>query len=231
MESPTVIQHKDDPAPVRILVVDDHRVFAGALAARLAAEPDLEVVGVANSAADAERLTLRHAPDLIVLDIELGDADGLELAPRLLEGHPESRIVVVTAHDTADLAGRALRAGVTGFVSKDGGIEHLLTVIRGVMRDETWVPARLLTEVLRDMRGEVESGSELRSLLLRITPREREVLARMVGGVDRSGIAQELGLSVDTVRTHTQNLFAKLQVHSALEAVALAVRAGMTRSE
>ena len=231
MESATVIQPKDDPAPVRILVVDDHRVFAGALAARLAAEPDLEVVGVANSADDAERLTLRHAPDLIVLDIELGDADGLELAPRLLEGHPERRIVVATAHDTAEMVGRALRAGVTGFVSKDGGIDHLLTVIRGVMRDETWIPPRLLTEVLREMRGEAESGSELRSLLLRISPREREVLARMVGGVDRSGIAQELGLSVDTVRTHTQNLFAKLQVHSVLEAVALAVRAGMARSE
>src|SRR5258708_35593796 len=92
---------------LRVLVVDDHQVFADALAARLSAEPDLEVVGVAHSGADAEQLARRHAPDLVILDVELGDADGLELAPRLLDGHPERRIVVATAHHSAEMATRS----------------------------------------------------------------------------------------------------------------------------
>lgn len=224
-----MIPHQHDPGHVRILVVDDHSVFAGALAARLAAEPDLEIVGVASSAGEGARLARRNSPDVVLLDIDLGDADGLELAPRLLDGHPERRIVVATAHATAEMAGRALDAGATGFVSKDGAFNHLVTVIRGVMCDETWVPPRLLTGVLRQMRRETERGGDLDALLRRLTPREREVLARMVGGVDRCGIAEDLGLSVDTVRTHTNNMFAKLQVHSVFEAVTIAVRAGTAR--
>lgn len=212
---------------VRILVVDDHQVFADALAARLGAEPDLEVVGVAHSGADAERLAGRHSPDLVILDVDLGDADGLELAPRLLEGHPERRIVVATGHDSAEVATHAIRAGVRGFVSKDAGFDDLLRAVRGVMRGETWIPPRLLTSVLNDLRDVGDRNREFEALMKLLTPRERDVLACMVSGLDRASVARELGLSIDTVRTHTQNMFAKLQVHSVLEAVGLAVRAGV----
>ena len=212
---------------VRVLVVDDHQVFADALSVRLGAEPDLEVVGVAHSGADAEHLARRHAPDVVILDVELGDADGLELAPRLLDGHPERRIVVATAHDTAEVATRSIRAGVRGFVSKDGGFDDLLRAVRGVIRGETWIPPRLLTSVLDDLRDQGDRNREFEALMGLLTPRERDVLACMVSGLDRASVARELGLSIDTVRTHTQNMFAKLHVHSVLEAVGLAVRAGV----
>jgi DNA-binding NarL/FixJ family response regulator len=219
-------QHDGSGARIRVLVVDDHRVFGEALAARLGAEADLEVVGTATSRADAEPLARRQHPDVVVLDVELGDGDGLDLVPRLLEDDPECRIVVATAHDTTAVAGRALQVGARGFFSKDGRLEELLAVIRGVVRDETWIPPRLLTAVLRDIREQNQRDREFESLMRQLTPREREVLAGMVSGLDRAGIARELGLAVDTVRTHTQNMFAKLQVHSVLEAVGLAVRAG-----
>src|SRR5258708_21138284 len=119
---------------VRVLVVDDHQVFADALAARLAAEPDLEVVGVAHSGADAEHLARRHAPDLVILDIDLGDANGLELAPRLLDGYPERRVVVATAHDSPEVPTRSIRAGVRRFVSKDSGFADLLRSVRAETR-------------------------------------------------------------------------------------------------
>jgi DNA-binding NarL/FixJ family response regulator len=215
---------------VRVLVVDDHQVFADALAARLAAEPDLEVVGVAHSGADAEHLARRHAPDLVILDIDLGDANGLELAPRLLDGYPERRIVVATAHDSPEVATRSIRAGVRGFVSKDSGFDDLLRAVRGVMRGETWIPPRLLTSVLNDLRDQGDRNREFEDLMRLLTPRERDVLACMVSGLDRASVARELGLSIDTVRTHTQNMFAKLNVHSVLEAVGLAVRAGVGSS-
>lgn len=220
-------QREGQGVPVRILVVDDHRVFAEALASRLAVESDLEVVGVAHTGAHAEQLARRHSPDLVVLDVELSESDGLELAPRLLSGHREPRIVVTTAHDSSVVAQRAVRAGATGVVSKNRGLDHLLTVIRGVMHDETWIPPRLLTEVLRDISEEQGRNREFEALMSQLTPREREVLAGMVSGLDRSGIARQMGLAVDTVRTHTQNMFAKLRVHSVLEAVGLAVRAGV----
>jgi len=212
---------------MRVIVVDDHQVFADAVAARLAAEPDFDVVGVAYGGAEAEQMVQRHAPDLIFLDTELGDADGVEMASRLLDGHSERRIIIATAHDDAGTACRAVRAGASGFVSKDAAFDDLLSAARGVMRGETWIPPHLLTAVVRELQGQNDRERELDSLMRLLTPRERDVLACMVSGLDRAGIAEVLCLSVDTVRTHTQNMFAKLNVHSSLEAVGLAVRAGL----
>lgn len=211
----------------KVLVVDDHPVLAEALATRLDAEADLRVVGTVNTAAGAARAVERLAPHVVVLDVELGDGDGLELAARLRERHPEVRVVVVTGHDDVATAARAVRAGVSGLVTKDGPIDLLTTAIRGAMRDESHWPPRLLTGVLRELQHQAAERNQYAELLQRLTPRERDVLACMVRGLDRAGIARELYLSVDTVRTHTQNLFAKLQVHSSLEAVSVALRAGM----
>ncbi|MFJ9829324.1 LuxR C-terminal-related transcriptional regulator [Streptomyces sp. NPDC101160] len=217
-------------ARIRVLVVDDHRVFAESLAAALAAEPDVEVAA-AGSGPAALRCLDRAAGDgrrfdVVLLDGDL-DGDGVPLVAQLREGRPQLRVVVVAERDDAHRAALALQAGVWGWVAKDCSLQRLLAVVRGVLRDETHLPPALLTGVLRELTEARRHRTESEALVESLTPREREVLRCMVAGLGRKAVAERLFLSPHTVRTHMQNVLGKLGVHSTLAAVALARRAGV----
>lgn len=209
---------------LRVLVADDHHSFASAVATLLQAQPDLEVVAAVATANDAEAAAGRHRPDVAVLDVELGDGSGIELAASLLEQYPSMHVVVVTGHRQVAVASAAVRAGAAGFVPKDAPVEDLLTAIRGTALGETHIPPRLLTGVLRGLQNPPAVGLE-EQLVSQLTDREKEVLDCMMEGLDRAATAERLFRSVNTIRTHTRNLLAKLGVHSSIEAVALARRA------
>ncbi|NEC22827.1 response regulator transcription factor, partial [Streptomyces parvus] len=137
------------------------------------------------------------------------------------------RSVVLAEKDDPRAAARALQAGASGWVAKDCSLQRLLSVIRGVLRDETHLPPALLTGVLRELTAARKHRSESERLVESLTPREREVLRCMVAGLGRKAVAERLFLSPHTVRTHMQNVLGKLGVHSTLAAVALARRAGV----
>ena len=209
---------------IRVLIVDDHRVFAEAIAARLQTEPDLRVVGQANTAAQALDAVETLDPDVVLMDVELGADDGIELAGRLRATYPTLAVIVVSFLTDTARVGQAVRAGAAGWVTKDAPTEELLGAIRGVAVGESWIPPRLLTGVLRELLTTRRMVDEDEERLVRLTPRERTVLDMMADGLDRSAIAERMFLSTNTVRTHVQNIFAKLNVRSSLEAVALALR-------
>jgi DNA-binding NarL/FixJ family response regulator len=199
--------------------VDDHRTFAGALAHRLGVEPDLEVVGLAATAVEAEALARSLRPDLALVDLELGTDDGLALAAHLSRLERGPAVVVLTGHGDAPTAIAAATAGARGFVAKDASVDRLLMAIRAVLAGESWLPGHLLADLPRPRHGA--------DPLLRLTPREREVLGLLAAGLDRSAIGGRLFLSPNTVRTHIQNVLRKLEVHSSIEAVGLALRHGV----
>ncbi|MEU0147275.1 response regulator transcription factor [Streptomyces sp. NPDC006288] len=243
-------------ARIRVLVVDDHRIFAESLAAALAAEPDVDV-SAAGSGPAALRCLERAAAegrryDVMLVDAELGvlaadgartvptqrtdpdntgsgsgPADGISLAAGVRSSHPHIRTVVLAEKDDPRRAATALQAGASGWVAKDCSLQRLLAVIRGVLRDETHLPAALLTGVLRELTAARKHRTESEQLVESLTPREREVLRCMVAGLGRKAVAERLFLSPHTVRTHMQNVLGKLGVHSTLAAVALARRAGV----
>jgi two-component system NarL family response regulator len=214
--------------PIRVLIVDDHVLFAEALAARLTREPDLVILPVAADLRRALALVATERPQVIVLDMMLGADNGLEVLDHVRRRNPDVRVVVLTAmSDDVDAIVQAVRRGAVGWLSKTESADLVARVIRGAADRGGWIPPDLLGDVLRrlPMGGEgTGSGSRL---LGELTPREREVLQCMVDGLSRAEIAGRLGLSANTVRTHTQNLLAKLDLHSALEAITLAMRAGM----
>ncbi|MFF2505202.1 LuxR C-terminal-related transcriptional regulator [Streptomyces sp. NPDC058067] len=237
---------------IRVLVVDDHRIFAESLAAALAAEPDVDV-SAAGSGPAALRCMDRAAAegrtfDVLLVDADLGTAlhgprpaavvpdegpgqdgmvDGIALVAGVRSGRPAVRTVVLAEKDDPRRAALALQAGASGWVAKDCSLSRLLTVIRGVLRDETHLPPALLTAVLRELTAARKHRTESERLVESLTPREREVLRCMVAGLGRKAVAERLFLSPHTVRTHMQNVLGKLGVHSTLAAVALARRAGV----
>ncbi|MGW2472781.1 LuxR C-terminal-related transcriptional regulator [Streptomyces sp. NPDC001665] len=243
-------------ARIRVLVVDDHRIFAESLAAALAAEPDVEVAAAGSGPAALRCLERAAAEgrgyDVLLADAELGAAasarmgagpvpvpaprsgpgpagpvDGIALVGAVRAARPSVRTVVLAEKDDPARAALALQAGACGWVAKDSSLQRLLAVIRGVLRDETHLPAALLTGVLRELLADRKHRSESEKLVESLTPREREVLRCMVAGLGRKAVAERLFLSPHTVRTHMQNVLGKLGVHSTLAAVALARRAGV----
>ncbi|MFF1444697.1 LuxR C-terminal-related transcriptional regulator [Streptomyces sp. NPDC058295] len=235
---------------IRVLVVDDHRIFAESLAAALAAEPDVDVSAAGSGPAALRSLERAAAEgrryDVLLVDADLGAAlpgirpavpvqevgedglvDGISLVVGVRATQPHVRIVVLAEKDEPRRAALALQAGASGWVAKDCSLSRLLTVIRGVLREETHLPAALLTGVLRELTAARKHRTESERLVESLTPREREVLRCMVAGLGRKAVADRLFLSPHTVRTHMQNVLGKLGVHSTLAAVALARRAGV----
>ncbi|MFD6915169.1 LuxR C-terminal-related transcriptional regulator [Streptomyces virginiae] len=235
---------------IRVLVVDDHRIFAESLAAALAAEPDVDV-SAAGSGPAALRCLERAAAegrrfDVLLVDADLGAvpgavpaqresgsgpppavSDGIALVAGVRVSHPGVRTVVLAERDDPRRAALALQAGASGWVAKDCSLSRLLAVIRGVLREETHLPPALLTGVLRELTAARKHRTDSERLVESLTPREHEVLRCMVAGLGRKDVAARLFLSPHTVRTHMQNVLGKLGVHSTLAAVALARRAGV----
>jgi DNA-binding NarL/FixJ family response regulator len=209
-----------------ILVVDHQRAVADAVSGRLRLEAEFSPVITAYSFGAALAALGRDPFDVVVTDIDLGADDGVELIRRIDVNYPHTAAVVAAACDDASAAFGALRAGARAFVSKAEGIHSLIDAIRGATRGETHVSPALLTSVIGGFRQPDTFRTDVEERIDRLTHREMEVLAKLVAGEDRPSIANDFFLSLDTVRTHIKNILAKLEVHSTLEAVGLAVKAG-----
>jgi DNA-binding NarL/FixJ family response regulator len=224
----------DEPDQMRVVVVDEQLTFAEAIAARLDAEPDLQVVAVYRS---VEQLSASRAPAAVDL-VLLGLADdagqradiGIAAIRNLARRDPAVRVVVLAGRTDPGLVAEAIEAGISGWVPKDVGIDRLLSTVRGVRQDETWIPAHVLTRVLSVLVDGSRRENDRVSVLNRLTPRESDVLQCIVDGLSRQQIADRLLLSPNTVRTHVQHVLRKLGVHSTLTAAAVARNLGIQRS-
>jgi DNA-binding NarL/FixJ family response regulator len=227
-----ITAHGDLVSPLRLLLIDDHLMVTEALTSRLSCAGDLWVAGRCTTA-DPNLLDIVRGlrPDVITIEVEsLGDATA-QMLRRLIAARPEAKVVVLSADPDTRHAADAARAGVAAWVSKDQGAAELETVLRGVVKGESWFPPHMLGEVLRALRSDIRRLRQEDGWQQLLSPRERDVLLGMVEGRSSQQIADQLDISRDTVRTHTRNLFAKLDVHSRLEAVSLARAANLRRVE
>jgi len=207
---------------IRVLIADQERIFAEALAVRLADEDDMTVVGTLHVTRSGHLLTRAEPADVMVVDGDLPDDGANRLCAEVSGRAGSSRVIALSCSSEPERIVTAIRAGAAAWVRKDQSLEDLLRVIRGVARGETWLPPSETGNVVRLLLHEQDQRREHERLLASLTPRERAVLTCLAEGTGhRDAIARQLGLSVNTVRTHLQNIMAKLGVHSALEAVAL----------
>jgi DNA-binding NarL/FixJ family response regulator len=207
---------------INVLIADQERTFADLLAARIDDEDDMAAVGAIEVKAPISRLPARKPVEIIVLD---GDLPG-DAANRLCEKHSGSgkstRVITLSVSSEPERIVQAIRAGTAAWVRKDESLEYLLRVIRGVARGESWLPPNETAHVLQLLLRAGERRGENERLLGTLTKAERAVLACLAkGAANRVMVAEQLHLSVNTVRTHLRNLMSKLGVHSMLEAVAI----------
>jgi two-component system NarL family response regulator len=207
---------------LRVVVVDQQRTFADALAARLGREDDLTVIGMVPPATPDAEVIVAGGADIVLLDGDLPDDASLRLCLEISKRAEAPLVIVLSDSAEPQRIVRAIRAGAAAWIRKNETIEQLLLVLRAVARGEMWLPPAEMSHVVRLLlRAQDEQGND-DGLFAALTPREREVLRHLTEGFGREDVAEQLHLSRNTVRTHLQNLMAKLGVHSTLEAVVMA---------
>jgi DNA-binding NarL/FixJ family response regulator len=207
---------------ISVFVADQERAFADVLAARLEDEDDIEVMGAVQAQAPSSSLLAGKSADIVLLDGDLPDDAANRLCEQLAGGDKPTRVIMLSFSSEPERIVRGLRARAAAWVRKDESLEHLLRVIRGVARGEGWLPPSETADVIQLLIWGQDRNQKNQLLLNKLTARERAVLTCLAeGAAHRDAVATQLHLSVNTVRTHMQNLMAKLGVHSMLEAVAL----------
>jgi DNA-binding NarL/FixJ family response regulator len=211
-----------DPPPARVLIVDDHQLFAEVIRTTLLGL-GMAVLPVATSAEDGLAAALRERPDLVLMDVGLGEHSGLTYGRKILDELPRTKVVALTANlDRRDVR-ESQRLGFKGYLVKDTSIKQFAAQIEAVLGGRVVLPG----PGERVGPGSDPSFRDRAVLVHRLTPRERDILALLAKGAGSADIARELGLSPNTIRTHVQNILTKLQVHSRLEAATFAVRHGL----
>ena len=191
----------------------------------LDAAPEITVVAEGVNGADALRLVAEHNPDVLVLDVNLPDLNGLEVAQALRGRGASTAILVLTAYDDSQTVFRLLESGAIGYILKDEALETLVSAVRAAARGESWLSPTVARQVLRRAVGETPSPPEPPASPL--APREMEVLCLLAQGLDNAAIAQRLVVTKRTVQNHVSNIYGKLGVTSRTEATLYAIRHGL----
>jgi len=211
--------------PISVLVVDDHRTFAEALAMAVGLEKDM-VARVAWSGLEALQMVERDQPDVILVDLLMPGLTGIETIRRIRELHSDASVVVISAHDDDLSRARAIEAGAKGFLSKLTPLSELPGLIRRARSGELLLDSEESARLLRVLRHRRHQVATERQRANRLTPRQIEILQLLSDGVPVGKIAQRLSMTPATLRTHMQNVLTRLGVHTKVEAVAVAIRHG-----
>ncbi|WP_236654259.1 response regulator transcription factor [Streptacidiphilus anmyonensis] len=210
---------------VRVVVVDDHPLFREGLRAALESTDDVRVVAEAETAADALEAVAAQRPDVVVMDLSLPDASGIEATKRLGQLHPGVPVLMLTTSDDDGSLLGALQAGARGYLVKGAGRDEVLHAVRTVAHGGAVFSADVATRISALLTGGVRREAE--QLFPALTSREVEVLDLVARGLDNRRIARELYLAEKTVRNHVSHIFDKLHVATRTEAAARARDAGL----
>ncbi len=201
----------------RVLVVDDHALVRTGVAKIINHEPDLDVVAEAANGVEALAAYDTHRPDVTLLDLRMPVMEGVEVVKRIRERDPHAKVIVLTTYDTDDDISRAMKAGAKAYVLKDISADGLIAAIHDVLAGKTYLAPAAAAKLAEGLSR------------VQLTPRELSTLRLMADGKTNKEIANSLGISERTVKTHLGHLFEKLGVTSRTEAVKIATRRGLVR--
>jgi DNA-binding NarL/FixJ family response regulator len=209
---------------VRVLLAEDHLLVRAGIRAQLGGLDDVEVVGEVTSGTEVLPAVESLAPDVVLMDISMPGMNGLEATRRLLEDHPETRVIMVSMHASEDYVARALKAGARGYLTKASAAQELEKALRAVMAGEEYIDSHVSRAALENyMRRLGEEGLEKEVL----TNRQREILQLIAESLGTKEIAYRLGVSTKTVETHRKLLMERLNIHDVAGLVRYAIRTGV----
>lgn len=214
-------------APLRILLVDDHKLVRAGIRSLLREIEGVEVVAEASDGAEALLLAERERPDVVLMDIAMKGMNGLDAAARLRERLPAAKVVILSMHTSEEYVLLALRAGAAAYLIKDSATSELELALQSVMRGETYLSPAISRQVVERYVQRVGEGAAADLL----TPRQREVLKRIAEGGSTKEIAFELNLSVKTVETHRAQIMERLGIRDVAGLVRYAMRTGLVPPE
>ena len=240
--------HHVERRPSRILIADDHPLFRDALKRMLMEQSDFEVVAEAADGREAIELCRRLRPELVLLDVRMPEMDGITATREIKQEFPRTIVLILTALEDADHLSEALEAGAAGYVLKYASKQEVIAAIRGVLSGESPINQKLGTQLLMRLynqeareeedladhappsRRPLEERPE-RALLGSLTPRELEVLRLVAKGQTNQQIADNLFISLPTVKKHVQRVISKLEVSDRTQAAVLAMELGVLSTE
>jgi NarL family two-component system response regulator LiaR len=207
-------------SPIRIIIVDDHAMTRTGLRFFLAAYADLELVGEAGSGEEAVTLCRQHQPDVVLMDMVMPGMDGAQAIQHIRQACPRTRILVLTSFEHDDMVQHAIQAGAIGYLLKNISAQPLAEAIRAAHAGRSTLAEEIAGTMMDLARHPTTPGPNL-------TPREREVLALLVEGLSNAQIAQQLTISLPTVKYHVRHILTKLGASSRTEAVSMAWQHGL----
>ena len=207
--------------PIGVVIVDDHSLVREGLQSLLSQFPDIRVTGEAGTIAEAVEVINEVEPDLVLLDLRLGEEEGVEVARQLRANGSDVTILMLSVHDTSRHLREALAAGADGYLLKSVAGADLAAGIRNAVAGETVIGQEFVPKLLEDAQRGVPMGQP------DVTKREQEVLELVAEGMANREIAEQLGISARTAQKHLENLFKKFSVHDRTELVAHAFRRGL----
>ena len=209
-----------------VLLADDHQIVRAGLRSLLERDQGVRIVGEADSGAEAVKLATELRPDVVLMDVSMGDMDGVEATRRIKAQTPDVNVLALTVHEEEAYFFEMLAAGASGYVPKRASPQILLTAISIVAEGEVFlhpgVAGALVQEYLRDWHSGTGKG-----VYDGLTPRQREVLTLIGEGLSNQEIAGQLGISVRTVERHRENIMERLNLHSRVDLVKYALRKGL----
>jgi DNA-binding NarL/FixJ family response regulator len=211
---------------LRVLVVDDHDLFRTGLR-NLLEEQGVNVVGEAENGETAIRLASDLAPDVVIMDLNMPGAGGVETTRRLSSLAPLSRVVVLTISADDDDVMNAVMAGACGYLLKDSSIQELIAGIRAASEGESLISPQIAAKVLQRLRAQSKDADAAETIHAELSDRELQVLKLIANGNDNAQIARELFISPKTVKNHISNILMKLQIDNRIQAAVYAVRSGI----
>jgi DNA-binding NarL/FixJ family response regulator len=207
---------------IRILLADDHSLMRAGLRALIESVAGHVVVGEASNGREAVELAAKLHPDLVLMDISMGELNGIEASVRIRAEHPGTRVMIVSMHTSEEFVRRAMKSGVSGYLVKDSAPLELQLAIESVMRGDVYLSSRISRHLVSGLEGIPDKGSEV--ALEALTPRHREVLQMIAEGKTTKSMAFILKVSVKTVETHRAALMERLGIHDLAGLVIYAVR-------
>jgi two-component system, NarL family, response regulator NreC len=211
---------------VRVLIVDDHDIVRAGIRMLLDAQPDVEVIGEASDGREAIIMANSMKPDVILMDISMPGATGIEATREIKQNTPQVEIVGLTMHAEDRYFFQLLQAGASGYVVKGAAPNELLDAVRAASRGEAYIHPSLQRKLIGDYVSRTEGGDQA-SMLSDLTERELEILRLIVDGQTSREIAETLVISSNTVERHRQNIMAKLGLHNRAELVRYAISKGL----